>query len=142
MVFGTLSNTYVLPGVTSAASTAAQSGPLYVVTSDGSGRLAAMDIASLGTGGVPGLQGQLDALRVRDDALAEGIAMSFALDVPDLSPSRNIAITANWGHFDEQNGVAAGFAARINRNVSLNGGVAAGLNDGQVGGKAGLRFEW
>ena len=48
MVFGTASSTYVAPGITSAASKAAQSGPLQIVTSDASGNLATNTAAGLG----------------------------------------------------------------------------------------------
>src|SRR5437763_13503202 len=48
MAFGTASNTYVAPGITSTASKAAQSGPLEIVTSDASGHLATNTAAGLG----------------------------------------------------------------------------------------------
>ena len=43
MVFGTASNTYTAPGITSSASKAAQSGPTQIVTADAGGNLATTD---------------------------------------------------------------------------------------------------
>ncbi|BAV48983.1 yada domain-containing protein [Mesorhizobium loti] len=49
IMVGTGSNTYTLAGITSQASTAAQAGPTYLVTTDGAGNLAAstFDVATL-----------------------------------------------------------------------------------------------
>jgi hypothetical protein len=68
--------------------------------------------------------------------------MAFALDVPQLQPDEKFAISGNWGTFEGENGLAAGFAARINENIEFNGGVAAGTNEGTVGGRAGFRVGW
>ena len=46
MAFGTASNTYRMPGITSAASLAAQSGPTSFVTTDANGNLAATSSAT------------------------------------------------------------------------------------------------
>ena len=45
-VYGTASNTYTMPGITSAASRAAQSGPTQVVTSDAAGNLATTTLSA------------------------------------------------------------------------------------------------
>src|SRR6201998_4673755 len=46
--FGTALNTYTMAGITSAASTAAQTGPTQIVTSDAGGNLATNTAAGLG----------------------------------------------------------------------------------------------
>jgi hypothetical protein len=141
MMFGTATNTYVFPGATSAASTASQSGPLYVVTTDATGHVAAMDISLFGAG--PGsLPGRVDGLEYRDRVLSEGIAMAFAMDAPDLQAGETFAVSGNWGTFEGDHAIAAGFAARLAPNVTFNGGIAAGSGEGTLGGKAGLRFGW
>jgi hypothetical protein len=60
VVVGTATNTYTLAGVTSAASLAAQSGPVSFVTSDGAGNLATLSssIASVASVAalVPGIR--------------------------------------------------------------------------------------
>jgi hypothetical protein len=49
VVIGTKTNTYTTPGITSAASSAAQAGPLEIVTTDANGNLAAQAISELPT---------------------------------------------------------------------------------------------
>ena len=62
-VFGTATNTYTMPGVTSAASLAAQAGPLSVVTSDGAGNLATLSSASIASAtSVAALDGRVSNL--------------------------------------------------------------------------------
>jgi hypothetical protein len=139
MMFGTSSNTYVLPGVNSVASNAAQSGPLYAVTTDATGRLGTIDLASLG-GSLVSVQAQLDSLNQSMTTANAGIAMAFAIDVPELQADEKFAITGSWGTFEDQNALSAGFAARISDNISFNGAVATGTDEGTVGGKVGLRI--
>ena len=60
-------------GITSANSTSRQSGPLYIVTSDGGGNLATATAGKLGlatTGDVSNLQSQINHLGRRDDPVA------------------------------------------------------------------------
>ena len=63
-VFGTAANTYTMPGITSAASRAAQTGPTQIVTSDAGGNLATTTLAGLGlasTGDINAINSQLAA---------------------------------------------------------------------------------
>ena len=65
MVFGTGANTYTAPGINSVASDAAQTGQLFVVTSDAAGNLAT--------------SGTMAAGSVTEGAIAEGVVGADAL---------------------------------------------------------------
>jgi hypothetical protein len=145
-VFGTASNTYTTPGITSAASKAAQTGPLQIVTSDASGNLATGSAASLGlatTADINNINAQLSDLNDRTNKANAGVAMAFAIaGVPTLLPTERFAVTGNWGTFQGQNGLALNAAMRLTGNVQLNGGVAYAPNQSIAGGRVGLRLGW
>jgi hypothetical protein len=95
------------------------------------------------------LQTQIDQLDRRDDDLAEGIAISLALDQPFFHAGQTFAINLGWGGYDGQNAVGLTAAGIIDRGglgptstTTLHGGVGAGTGNGQVAGKAGLSFGW
>jgi hypothetical protein len=48
----------------------------------------------------------------------------------------------HWGGYEGKSGVSVGAAVKLDSNVQLNGGVAYGVNDGSVGGRAGVRVGW
>lgn len=146
MMFGTASNTYVAPGITSAASLAAQSGPTTFVTSDASGHLA---VSNFGPQTITNLSNNVASLNQSVASLQnavqrgfEGTAIAIAMGGTALPWDRNFAFTVNWGTFEGQN--AAGFLAqwRLHPNVVLNAGVGAGFQRSGVGGRAGLTFAW
>ena len=130
-----------LAGIASAASTAAQSGPVEVVTTDVSGNLASATFSQLGlatAGDIAGLQADLDRT-------TEGVAMAMALSgIPSVLPDNtNLAVSANWGGFDHENALAVGGAARLTDNVFVSGGGAVGTGGrGNGGGRAGVTFAW
>ena len=129
-VLGTASNTYTLSGLASAASKAAQSGATYFVTSDALGNLATSDVS-------------VETLIRRTDKALTGVAMAFAMaGVPTLLPTEIFAMSANWGTFEGENGLALNATLRLAANVQLNGGVAYGLNEDLAGGRAGVRVGW
>jgi hypothetical protein len=133
MMFGTATNTYTAPGITSAASRSFQTGPRQIVTTDASGNLASDTPAGLG------LASQQDVGRN-----TEGVAMAMALSgIPTVLPTNtNYAISANWGGFAGENAIAIGGSARLTDNLFLNGGGAIGANQGNGGGQAGMTFAW
>jgi hypothetical protein len=95
------------------------------------------------------LQSQIDQLDRRDDDLAEGIAISLALDQPFFHAGQTFAINLGWGGYDGQNAVGLTAAGIVDRGglgptstTTLHGGVGAGTGQGQVAGKAGLSFGW
>jgi hypothetical protein len=136
-VFGTSTNTYTLPGVTSAASAAAQSGPTQVVTTDASGNLASVPIASLGLGSAA----DITALNQKLRKSFTGVAMAFAMTgVPTVLPNEKFVLSANWGTFQGENGAALSGAVRIYHNMQLQASFAYGFRENMAGGHAGLRF--
>src|SRR5690606_2734292 len=80
--FGTATNTYTMPGITSAASTAAQSGPIGIVTSDSSGNLATVSPASLGlasSGQIDAINAELASHQMQITENRRGIAAAMAM---------------------------------------------------------------
>jgi autotransporter adhesin len=144
VAIGSATQTYTFAGVTSAASTAAQTGPVSVVTTDASGNLAAVDLASLGLSGGADLSEINSRLDQHDKKIAkntEGVAIALAMaGVPTLTASEKFAMSANWGTFEGENGFAGGAAIRLDSNIQLNGGI--GFGGETVGGRAGVRIGW
>lgn len=136
-VFGTATNTYTLPGLTSAASAAAQSGPTQVVTSDATGNLAVGSPSGVGLASTS----DITLLSQKTRNAFTGVAMAFALAaVPTVMPNEKFVLSANWGTFQGENGAALSGAFRIYKNVQLHGGFAYGFRANLAGGQAGLRF--
>src|SRR6516165_4660343 len=89
MAFGTASNTYVAPGITSAASKAAQSGPVEIVTSDAGGHLGTNTAAGLGLASLTdinainaqlgGMNTRINDLDGRTTKALNGVSMAFAM---------------------------------------------------------------
>jgi autotransporter adhesin len=149
VVLGTPNYLYTLPGITT-TSTAAQSGPLQIVTSDASGTLGTNTAAGLGlattsdisaiNAELGGINARLNDLDSRTSKALNGVAMAFAMSgVPWLDRTERFAVAANWGTFQGTNGLALNAALRLGTNVQANGGIAYGVNGGGVGGRAGVR---
>ncbi len=152
-VFGTATNTYTAPGITSAASKAAQTGPTQIVTSDAGGNLSTSTLAGLGlatSANIASINSQLNSMNnrindlyTRSDKADAGVAMAFAMaGVPTLMPGEHLAMTMNYGTFQGQNGLAINAAYRLANNMQLAGGIGYGPNEGLVGGRVGLRVAW
>jgi autotransporter adhesin len=152
-VFGTASNTYTAPGLTSSASRAAQGTPTHIVTSNSAGDLAAYTPAELGLAGagtvnqiennLTQINTRLNSVSNRTDKALEGVAMAFAMaGTPTLLQSETFAMSGNWGTYEGENGLAMNAAVRLAKNVQLNGGVAWGLNNDTAGGRVGVRVGW
>ena len=151
--FGTTSNTYTMAGITSAASRAAQTGPLQFVTTDSGGNLGSSTLGDLGIAGIAdiaGINGQIAGLNSRLNDLdgqsskaLNGVAMAFAMSgTPWVMPAERFAMTLNWGTFDGTNALALSGAMRLGEHMQANGGVAYGTNGGGVGGRLGVRIGW
>lgn len=152
-VFGTATNTYTMPGITSAASKAAQSGPVQIVTSDAGGNLATNTAAGLGLASatdiavinsqIGGINARLNDLDARTTKALNGTAMALAMaGVPWLDRTERFAVSSNWGTFQGTNGIALNAALRLGTNVQANGGIAYGANGGGLGGRVGVRWGW
>jgi hypothetical protein len=73
----------------------------------------------------------------------QGIAMSFAMaGTANLQPGEHVALSANWGTFQGQNGGAVSMAVKLSDHVSINGGVARSFEGSSTGGRAGVRIGW
>ncbi len=132
VVLGTSAETYTLPGVSSAASTAAQTGQLGLVTSDVSGNLA-YD---------PGLYDQIGENRrdIRDNK--EGIAMAMALDAPYVPPNSSFAMSGRYGNFQGSSAVSMSGAVRASSALQFDAGLAYGVRRSKIGGTVGFTLNW
>jgi hypothetical protein len=153
VVLGTADYTYTTPGITSAGSRAAQTGPLEIVTSDGSGNLAGRSLAELGLASagdiaginsqIAGINARLNDLGTRSDKAFAGVAMAFAMaGTPTVLPNERVAFSFNWGNFQGQNGLALAGAVKLHEHIQLTGGIGYGTNQNLVGGRAGIRVGW
>jgi len=134
MVFGNATNTYTAAGITSGASAAAQtSGPIEIVTTDQDGNL-----ASDGGFVFDQLSDQADDI----DTNSEGVAMALAMQAPFVPVDGRVGLTGNWGTFEGENAFAFGAALRLNEHAQFDAGVGVGINQGAVGGRAGLLLHW
>jgi len=141
-----------MPGIASAASRAAQSGPTQIVTSDASGNLATSTPAGLGlasTGDISAINSQLAGINARLDDLTSrsnraysGVAMAMALTGGYLPERKNFAIAVNYGTFERQNAAALSSYFRLTESVVLSGGLSYGVEQRQFGGRAGVLFAW
>jgi autotransporter adhesin len=151
-VFGTASNTYTMPGITSGASKAAQGAPTHIVTTNPSGDLAAHTPAELGLAGnveITNINNQITILKQNDKELMDGIAISLALAQPIFQPGQTFAMRAGWGNFDGANAVGITAAGLVGRGywgptsaIIVDAGIGTGTSEGVVGGRAGVTFGW
>ena len=139
MVFGTAANTYTAPGITSAASLAAQTGPTRLVTSDAGGNLATADPNSvvMNSSAFQNLQSD-----VRQNTEGTAIAIALGGAAAILPEDKTFAASMNWGNFQGQNALGFGGVGRVNDNWFLNAGIGVGMNQGTTGGRAGVTYAW
>ena len=123
-VFGTSRNTYTMPGIGSAASTAAQSGPLGLVTTDLGGNLASDT----------GLYNQIGKNR-------EGVAMAMAMGDFWVPENKSMAAGFNVATWDGAWAFAGDIGGKVNDHLHLTGGISVS-ETGLVGGRAGGVFSW
>ena len=105
---GTATNTYTTPGITSAASLAAQSGPLDVVTSDANGNLAT-DHGQLFN--------NVNSLNNKVKDLGAGIAVASSLATPDRTGNQTWAVAVNFADYEGFNAMSGSAIASIAHNV-------------------------
>lgn len=136
-VLGTSGNTYTAPGISSILSRQRQSGPLTLLTTDAAGHLAS-------DGGA--------VFRSIADVSA-GVALSLAMDAPDLAPTETFAVRAGYGNFEGDShafGLSAiGSLTAVGRRFTWDAGFGAGWaefasydSDATWGGRAGLQMSW
>ena len=139
IAIGSSDATYSLGGLNSAASTAAQSGEVGVVTTDRSGNLAADYSLSSGLAQNTGLIG-----RAREDIRENrgGIAAAMALDTPYVPSNKQFALSGGYGHYEDEGALAMAAAYRLNTTWQLNAGVASGIDSGGTGARVGFQAAW
>jgi len=161
IAIGTTSSTYTTPGITSAASRAAQTGATSFVTTDSNGNLAnaaygPQDIAGLNSS-VNGLQSQMNylaasvmghtqdiaALRNSVQRGYEGTAVALATAGGNyLQENQKFSITGKFGQFRGQTAFGGTAQARLSNNVVAHAGVGGGVRYGGVGAFGGLTIGW
>jgi autotransporter adhesin len=145
-------NTYTLAGINSAASLAAQTGAVRVVTADAAGNLATANITIPDVGGltnqVSALDGRVGALessvlRLRRDMQRsfEGTALAMAMAGAVLPAGKNYALSGGWGTYRGENAFAASGVARLTDNLYAQAAIGLGMKGG-VGGRLGLTLAW
>ncbi len=139
MTLGTATNTYTAPGITSAASLAAQAGPTQIVTSDGAGNL-----ATTSANAVVNSSSTFQDLKHTVNRDTEGVAMAIALGaggavLPDCTCR---AVTIECGDFDGANAVGISGIQRLGDHLFMNGAVGIGCDYGSVGGRVGVTYAW
>jgi len=148
VAIGTATNTYRMPGIASAASLAAQSGPTSFVTSDAAGNLA---VSSFNPSSISSLQSQVSSLQgqVLDNRMEarSGTAVALAAgSMPALQPSRKFALSAGYGNFEGANAFAVGATARLydgkSYAVVANAGGGIGLERNVGGGRGSVSIQW
>jgi hypothetical protein len=145
MMLGGVATTYTAPGITSAASRAAQIGPTSFVTTDANGNLATSDYSP---GSIANLSGAVNNLGLNVAGIwqsvgnlqksvrrgYEGSAVAIASTAPTISRDARFGVSAKWGNFRGQNALGAMAQVRVNPNIVLNGSLAVGMRYGGVGG--------
>ncbi|MGY8660839.1 YadA-like family protein [Bradyrhizobium sp. UFLA05-109] len=150
---GTASNTYKLAGLTSAASLAAQSGPVSLVTTDAAGHLATTNLTVPDISGlqstvsglqstVSGLQSSVGILQQEMKQSFEGTAIAISMGGSALPADKKFAVSTNWGNFRGQNAASVVAQMRLNDYAVLNAGVGAGFQQGGIGSRVGVTFAW
>jgi len=140
MVLGTSNETTTLPGLSSAASTAAQSGPISIVTTDGAGNLASDGGASFA--GIADNRSDIVSNRKDIRRNEEGIALALAMESPFVPLSQTSAVAAGYGNFRGSSAFALSGAFRLDPNVQFNAGLGVGVNHSSVGARVGVIFSW
>lgn len=148
VAIGTASNTYRMPGIASAASLAAQSGPVSFVTTDSAGNLAT---SSFNAASLTALQSSVTSLQsqVMDNRLEARTGTAVALaagSMPALQPGRKFALSAGYGNFEGANAFAVGATALLYDGKSYavvgNAGGGIGLERNVAGGRGAVSLQW
>ncbi|MGL9617305.1 hypothetical protein QRQ56_04845 [Bradyrhizobium sp. U531] len=142
---GTATNTYKMAGLTSAASTAAQTGTTSFVTTDAAGNLAATSFSPAN------FQNQINSLssQILDNRIEARTGTAVALaagSMPALLPGRKFALSAGYGNFQGANAFAIGATALLydSKNYAIVGNVGGGvgLERSVAGGRGAVSLQW
>jgi len=134
VALGSAANTYTFAGVTSAASTAAQTGPTQLLTTDANG-----NIASDGGSYLSQIRGNNKSIKEN----TEGVAMAMAMAGSYLPrEGESFRISGNWGNFEGSNAMAFNAALLVQDNIFVTAGIGYGINEKSLGGRAGVSIGW
>lgn len=139
-VFGTVSNNYTMPGITSPSSQAHQVGLIQLPTTDAFGNLASDG-------------GETFKAIAR---LRAGVSVALAVTPPVLGPGEKFGMRLGWGGFDGANalgfsviGVVAENLLSNHDRLAIEGGVGFGFGDfmgyhenAVSGARAGVQMTW
>ena len=123
-MFGTTTNTYTMPGITTFASTSAQTGQLGLVTSDDNGNLASD----------PALYNQIGKNR-------EGVAMAMAMSGFWVPENKQMAASLNVGTWDGAWALSGNIGGKVNDHLHVTGAISVS-ETGLIGGRAGGMLSW
>ncbi|OAN97503.1 hypothetical protein A8B75_19965 [Sphingomonadales bacterium EhC05] len=148
IAIGTSGNTYTLAGINSAASLAAQSGALQLVTADPLGNLGT---SSLNIATLQGFGTSLTGLDTRTSALEQavainlrqnngGIAAAMALGGTTIVPDSNWSMSFNLSTYEGEQGFSSSIVGRMTDNIFLSAGIAGSTVGGTTGGRVGVTF--
>ncbi len=142
-MFGTSTNTYTTPGITSAASKAAQTGPIQLVTSDAGGDLATSSLSGLGIASSADISALNSSINNVANRAYSGVAMAFAMaGVPTVLPGETFVTTMNYGTFEGASAMSFNGAMRVTDHIQFDAGIGYAPDQGIVGGRAGVRIGW
>lgn len=139
-VFGTSTNNYTMPGLTSPSSQSHQSGPLQLPTTDQFGNLASDG-------------GETFKAIAR---LRAGVAVALSVTPPNLGPGQKFGMRVGWGGMDGANAIGFSVMGVVAENLfsqhdrlTLDGGVGFGFGDfmgyrqdAVTGARAGMQLTW
>ncbi len=139
VLIGNAQNTYSAPGIASSASLASQGAAVGVVTSDEAGNLA-VDRNLYNQ--VSGISQELQSIRSDVDTNRAGIAMAMALQTPWVPETKQYSLNFSTGFFQGKQAGALSLAARVNDIIQVNGGLAMGFDNRDLGGRIGVTVSW
>jgi hypothetical protein len=96
-------------------------------------------------------QRQINYLGRREDEFRSGIAMSLSIENPDLVGNEKFGIAANWGSFENANGLGVSLMGVLGHNffvkgdrAAISGGIGVGFDEGTgddvYGGRIGIQW--
>ncbi|MBC9030833.1 YadA-like family protein [Sphingomonas sp. JC676] len=146
IALGTATSTYQAPGLGSAASAAAQSGPTHFVTGDSAGNLA---YSSFGPSDIDALQARTGTLEGQVGLLTRdirrsygGVATAIALGGTLLPPDSRLAISFNLANFRGEQAFSVAGVVKLSDHAYANGGFAGSTVKGSTGSRIGVTFGW
>lgn len=91
---------------------------------------------------IASLQASDTRLNGRIDEAFEGVAMSLAMESPQVDPGKTFGVALNWGNFEGENAFAAAARIRFDDTWSGTGGLGYGTGSNTVGVRAGIQAQW